>query len=388
MSFSRMYRRVATSSHNAQSFISEKLDDISISPNPNDQDKDPEFGSSPIIKTFYEGKGSTDGYYNWVETPPKQLKEKTARAHDRVAIKLYKVKDHKQNTIAGRTPLKIHAIDIQSPFLVAALKPIVQEAGVFLDKHDIAKFPEPFKPLYFCYNKIFALRDHITKDAVFDSHLGLLTQLMVDLFDKMRLKLRNLRQSQLINFDLAWTYFPKGSIIFCGAGDCERLFRTLETDYMCDREGKRLEITCEHIVFTGATFEWETTTLKIPAFGGNVPITSLPHYPLEFHPNVATLKSRLATRGAKVLDYQGLEYRQYTGLGIGLGEKCKKHNVSCSNHSILCLDTLNSGIISVNSFLCMSRTRITTFSSSLAVVQCGTFMAIKDRWIYDTMQKP
>lgn len=321
-----MFRRATQSGHNAKAFISEKLSDVTISPPSQTQGKDPEFGSNPITKTFYEGKGSGGGCYNWVETPPKQLKEKTQKAYDRVAIKLYKIRDQGQNTIAGRTPLKIHAIDIQSPFLVTALKPFVEEVGVFLDEHDIAKFTEPFKPLYFCYDKIFALGKETTKDNVFESHLTLLTQLIAELFGTTRRKLRNLRESQLINYELAWTYFAKDAILFCGAEDCERLFRVLDTAYCCDSSGKRLEISCKHIVFTGATFEWETTFLKIPAFGGNVPITNLPHYPLEYHPNVEALKARLAIRGTKILDYQGIQYREYTGTGLNDG--CKKYNVS------------------------------------------------------------
>ena len=327
MTVKGMFRRAAATTQNAHTFISEKLDDLSItSSSPTVLEKDPNFGTNPIVKTFYEGKKSNGSYYDWVETPPKQLKEKTARAYDRVAIKVYKVRDPEQNTVAGRTPLKMHSIDIQSPLLVAALKPIVQDVGIFLDEHDIAKFAEPFKPLFFCYDRIMALCDRPDQgDLIFKEHLTLLTQLMKDLFDPMRKKLRNLRQSRLINFRFAWTYFPKGSIIFCGGSDCERLYRVLDTALMCDHNGKRLEIACEHIIFNGMTFEWETTCLTIPAFGGNIPMTSLPHYPLEFHPNAEGLKARLAARGKKVLDYQGLEYREYTGTG--LTEQRKKYNV-------------------------------------------------------------
>ncbi len=322
-----MFRRVTASKHKAQAFISEKLDDMSITLSSQVEEKDSDRGTNPIVKMFYEGKGSGNGQYNWVESPPKQLKDKTVRAYDRVAIKLYKAKDPQQHTVAGRSPLKNHSVDIQSPLLVTALKPIVQEVGVFLDEYDIAKFAEPFKPLYFCYDKIFALRQEATKDVVFQNHLELLTGLMTDLFGTMRKKLRSLRQSQLINYELAWTYFPEGSILFCDAGDCERLFRILGTRYECNQAGKRLEILCEHMVFNGMTFEWATATLEIPAFGGNVPITSLPHYPLEFHREVDALKARVVTRGKKVLDFQGLEYREYAGTG--LGGKCKKYNVSC-----------------------------------------------------------
>ena len=324
MTLKSILRRAANSTQHAQGFLSEKLEDLSpVSV----QDKDPNFGTTPIIKTLYAGKGSFDGQYNWVETPPKQLKEKTAKAYDRVAIKLYKVPDPEQKTIAGRTPLKIHSIEIQSPLLVTALKPIVQEVGMFLDENDTATFVEPFKSLYFCYDRIMSLRNEAIKDVVFNDHLGLLSQLMTDLFDGMNRKLQSLRRSQLINYKLAWTYFPRGSILFCGAEDCERLFRVLDTAYHCDAEGQRLNISCEHIVFNGVTFEWEVTTLKIPAFSGNVPIISLPHYPLKFVSDAESLKTRLAIRGEKILDYQGLEYRHY--IGTGLDDKCKKYNVSC-----------------------------------------------------------
>ena len=89
MTIKGIFRRAAGSAQDAQAFISEKLDDLSITSSLTAQEKDPNFGTNPIVKTFYEGKGSCGGQYNWVETPPKQLKEKTARAYDRVAIKLY-----------------------------------------------------------------------------------------------------------------------------------------------------------------------------------------------------------------------------------------------------------------------------------------------------------
>lgn len=328
MTIKSIFRRAADSTSNAHAFISEKLDDLSVISSSTIQEKDPNFGTTPIIKTLYAGKGSSQGCYNWVETPPKQLKEKTVRAYDRVAIKLYKIKDDEKDTIAGRSPMKTHAIDIQSPLLVSALKPIVEEVGFYLDENDVAKFTEPFKPLFFCYDKILALREQASRDLIFNEHLELLTQLMTDLFGDMRKKLRSLRQSKLINFSLAWTYFPKGSTLFANSGDCERLFRVLDTAYVCDAEGKRLEIMCERMVFTGMTFDWKTAVLKIHAFGGNKPITDLPNYPLEFHADVQGLKKRLTTRGKKVLDYQGLEYREY--IGTGVDDKYKKYNVSNS----------------------------------------------------------
>src|SRR5580700_3791610 len=123
--------------------------------------RDPTFGTNAIVKTFYEGPNSGCGYFNWVETPPKQLKKKVALAYDRVAIKVYKVKDGDKPTISGRTPLKIHMIQIQSPILIDAIKDIVKEENVFLESSEVASFEAPFKPLYFCYDKIMALHRKI-----------------------------------------------------------------------------------------------------------------------------------------------------------------------------------------------------------------------------------
>jgi hypothetical protein len=101
--------------------------------------KDPDFGTSTTIKTFYEGKNSHPNNYNWVETPPKQLNVKIAKANNRVAIKLFKIKDHEQPTMSGKTPLKIHMVELQSALLVSALKGIVKDEDMFLETTEPGK---------------------------------------------------------------------------------------------------------------------------------------------------------------------------------------------------------------------------------------------------------
>ena len=299
----------------------------SPAPTPTAQGKEPTFGTNPVIKTFYEGKGNGCAI-NWVETPPKQLKPKISKAYDRVAIKVYKVKDPEQPTITGRTPLKIHMIEIQSPILVSSLKDVVEQEGVFLEAHETAKFTAPFKPLYFCYDEIITLYKQAGEGTILKEHLHLLTGLMVDLFGDMMAQLKHLRESKLITFNLAWTYFPRDSILYCDAEDCDRLVRVIDTQYQDNGQGRTcLSITSRNIIFNGATFEWAITCLKIPGFGGNLPVTSLPNYPLSFHADPSFLKSKMKARGEKVLDYQGLRYCEYAGTGI-FDCPPKRHNVS------------------------------------------------------------
>ena len=214
--------------------------------------------------------------------------------------------------------------------MVGALKDVLQDEGVFLDAQDVPNFNAPFRPLYFAHRKIFALHDQVKDDVLFREHLTLLTNLMTEMFVGTMLRVRSLRESGLISYKHAWTYFPKGCLVYCNAEDCERVFRVVTTDYQRDLGLGHLSITCQQIVFTGTSFDWTTVELKIPEFKGNVPVTSLPNYPLSFHANVEAVKGRLIARGKKVLDYQGLNYCEYTGTGIVSSDDCKirRHNVS------------------------------------------------------------
>ncbi|KAF4619100.1 hypothetical protein G7Y89_g14746 [Cudoniella acicularis] len=292
------------------------------------QGRDPDFGTSTSIKTFYEGKGSCNGHYNWVETPPKQVSPKVAKANIRVAIKLYKVKDYEQPTLSGKTPLKIHMVEVQSPALVAALKPIVKEADMFLETTEPAKFAAPFKPLFFCYDQIMALQRQTKKDGLLKQHLGLLIEVMEELFGSFMSQLKNLNASGLISYKLAWTYFPKGTMLFCNSKDCERVCRVVSTDYQC-QPYPRLAINCEEIAFDGETFAWKPIVRYNPAFAGNLPVTELANYPLSFHEDPESITERLTIRAIKALDYQELTYCEYTGVAL-LPTQCgvERHNVN------------------------------------------------------------
>jgi hypothetical protein len=293
--------------------------------------KDPTFGVDAVLKTFFEGKNSTANHFEWVETPPKQMSKKAARAQDRVAIKVYKVKDMERPVVAGTFALKFHMLEIQSPVLVAALKDIVKKEDVYLEATEVATFKAPFRPLWFCTEQILALQKNTSDGTVLKDHLSLLLRLMGEIFGGMRTHLKHLQSSGLISFKLAWTYFPKDSIIYSPEKDCERLYKVKDTVIKLDRAGKPvLHIKCKEIRFDGESFVWKDETLEVPYFEGNRPITEMKHYPLSFHPDPQDVKKRLIIRGQKVLEYQGLTYCGYSGLGIYNDDvtENEKHNVS------------------------------------------------------------
>lgn len=74
---------------------------------------------------------------------------------------------------------------------------------------------------------------------------------MTEMFDSLMTRLQNLRESKLVCYDLAWTFFPKDTIVYCGADDCERLCSVISIKYYYHC----LSVKCQEITFTGSKFE-------------------------------------------------------------------------------------------------------------------------------------
>lgn len=290
--------------------------------------KDPGFGAEASIKTLYEGKNSSMSYFDWVDYPPKQLSKSAARAQDRVAIRVYKVKDREKACLGGRFPLKYHQIDVQNPLLVAALEPIVKKEKVHLDVNETATFKEPFRPLWFCQEEIMELHKRTDSNGPLKGYLHLLLRLMDDMFGEMRVKRKHLQSSGLIDFSLAWILFPTGSTVYSYGINSEFLCKVQGTKYIQKSEGNFLLIRTKVMVFTGEEFTWQNKTLAIASFEGNTPVRELEHYPLEHHPEPAQVQKQCIERGRKALDFQGLNYCTYSGIALRTtAEGITKHNV-------------------------------------------------------------
>ncbi|KAM5375180.1 hypothetical protein ACJA88_007845 [Fusarium oxysporum] len=233
--------------------------------------KDPSFGADTVIQTLYEGKNSDPARndWDWQDFPPKQVSKAIAKARDRVAIKVYKIKDIQKGAISNRYPLKYHQVDVQNPLLVSAIEPILKKENLHLDVHDTAVFKEPFRPLW-------------------DS--------------------------------TAYSYGMNSEFIAKVDG----------TEYDTNEGVMQLVLTAKVMAFNGEEFIWRKKSLTINEFAGNKPIRDLRHYPFERHPEKDAIEQRLVSRGRKVLDLQGLTYCSYNGIALHPGESgVEKHNVEC-----------------------------------------------------------
>ncbi|SPQ20659.1 8e91407e-3944-4112-816d-64ed6737502f [Thermothielavioides terrestris] len=293
--------------------------------------KNGELGASVSVKTLYEGPNSRGDVYNWVDYPPKQLTKSAARAQDRVAIKVFKIKDPEKPIISGRFSLRYHMLEVQNPLLVAALGEILEKQDIHLDTSENASFKYPFPELYFGYDDIVAKHRSLGEEE--PTHpllpfLLLLIRLLDDIFADTRAKLKALRAAGLVSFKLAWTLFPRNRTVVSWGNNCELLCKVTSATYESFNGSQVLIILGRVLRFDGRVFLWEDFTIRIDDFGGNRPITELPAYPLELHEAAGDVRTRLTARGRKVLDYQGLTYAHYSGIAIHSSSKAtERHNV-------------------------------------------------------------
>ncbi|KAF5613244.1 TOB3 (member of AAA-ATPase family) [Fusarium subglutinans] len=292
--------------------------------------KDPSFGADTTIQTLYEGKHSdpTRNNWDWQNFPPKQVSKAIARARDRVAIKVYKIKDIQKGAISNRYPLKYHKVDIQNPLLVSAIEPILKKENLHLDVHDNAVFKEPFRPLWFCQDEIRDLYRNTKQDDPLKGYLQLLLRVLDEIFRDLKIKRRNLLDKDLIDFRTAWTLFPRDSTAYSYGMNSEFIAKVDGTEYDTNEGVMQLVLTAKVMAFNGEEFIWRKKSLTINEFAGNKPIRELRHYPFEMHPEKDAIEQRLVSRGRKVLDLQGLAYCSYNGIALHPGESgVEKHNV-------------------------------------------------------------
>ncbi|KAG4279986.1 hypothetical protein FPRO06_11319 [Fusarium proliferatum] len=294
--------------------------------------RDPSFGADTVIQTLYEGKHSDPGRNNWdwQDYPPKQMPTAITKARDRVAIKVYKIKDIQKGAISNRYPLKYHQVDIQNPLLVSAIEPILKKENLHLDVHDIAVFKEPFRPLWFCQDEIRDLYRNTKKEYPLKGYLQLLLRVFDEIFRDLKIKRRNLLDKDLIDFRTVWTLFPRDSTAYSYGMNSEFIAKVDGTEYDTNEGVMQLVLTAKVMAFNGEEFIWRKKSLTINEFAGNKPIRELRHYPFEMHPEKDAIEQRLVSRGRKVLDLQGLTYCSYNGIALHPGESgVEKHNVEC-----------------------------------------------------------
>lgn len=273
-------------------------------------------GIEPEIQTFYEGPEKVKDKVNWVERKPTALPENAKEKYNKVAICVYKKKDRgeKRKNYGGLVTYKFHSIEIQSSVIIAAIKPILAAHGTSIADDTKFDIESPFKDLYFGHSKIIDAERKASPGSEESLHLKLLVQIMDELFGELLPLVTNLHSKGHISFDLLWTLFPKGILVYTKQNTMDRLYQVVSTD-----QSYHFNARVDYVQFNGSYFGVTRTSLNFRPFKGIKPISSLVAYPLGFHSD-KSLETRLLKRGERVLDFQDIRYRGYNNAAIELTE--------------------------------------------------------------------
>ena len=147
-------------------------------------------------------------------------------------------------------------------------------------------------------------------------------------FRDLKIKRHHLLDKGLIDYQIAWTLFPRDSTIYSYGINSEFIAKVDNTEYRRKDGVNELVVNSKVISFNGKRFIWTKKELTIEAFVGNKPSRELRHYPFDMHPDQASIQDHLLARGRKALDLQGLSYCSYSGISLEPGIMgYTKHNV-------------------------------------------------------------
>jgi hypothetical protein len=86
-------------------------------------------------------------------------------------------------------------------------------------------------------------------------------------------------------------------------------------------------IWCSYVVNNGTEFKASTISIKIPSYEKLRDVTSLPAYPLEFHPDKEKILDDLRERGRKYSTFTGVQFKSYRGRDVASNHVRRTENL-------------------------------------------------------------
>ena len=227
-------------------------------------------------------------------------------------------------------------LEIVSRDLWSLLKRTLSSYPYHYFQGDAGSMNSPYEPLILYWDELEkaakeSVADENDNRARLDLRLLLDTilsgsgDLKLDKYFKTR---ESHRDQKSVTFESLWTLFPPGTLIF------SRQFLGQDQVFIVQdnripwppvgRKNVKWTLKCWTYDWDGKVFKRMALELRIDSFEGIKPISSLPFYPLDHHPEPKDLIKRLVERGAKYKRFctakQGSRMFDYKGDVI-LGKK-------------------------------------------------------------------
>jgi len=227
------------------------------------------------------------------------------------AVIVRKKKKHEGN----RKPLKVDSIVVHSPLLKKVLPKLFQGYPDLVIDLDELVFDAPFSPFFHRWEKFEQLRKD-EKDEATKSHLELLYQALALELKPVIQRHKDLIRHKAIDFEILWTLFTPGDLMYSHDNGHDRLYQTADCEYWQDLSGMKFTIRCDMVDWDGEKFGKTIMSEQISKFKGTKQITTLPSYPLQFHPKAEEMKKKCVERGRRFRDLAGTHCKDYKGTAI------------------------------------------------------------------------
>lgn len=280
-----------------------------------------DFGMKLGYKNLYSGKEDKKGRFQWQDTIPEDIGDPVENKETaKWALLVRNVKVYND----PRKVLSIHSIVVQSPLLKKLLAGVLKNyPGVTVGLNRL-EFSGKFEPLIHRWTELQAaiakLGNATEEQRVTKEHANLLHGILVEEFKSLIDTSQDMMSKRVMNFDLLWTLYQPGAMVFSRQDGQETALTLNTTRYGVDSKGTPcFWITGKYIDWDGTKFGTQKLNVCIPIFAGTRTIGSLKAYPIEYHHDAEALRSRLTARGAKAEELAGSNYRAYHGVAWKLG---------------------------------------------------------------------
>jgi hypothetical protein len=289
-------------------------------------------GMKTDLKKLYSGPEDKHGRFQWQDTIPKDIgspAENAETAGYALIARYVKVYNDPRKVLA------LQSILVQSPFLKSILQPCLTGYPGFSSNLKRMELKRPFAPLVHRWDRlkasIAAVGDETEEEKLTKEHATLFLNILTQEFNDTIDQSQDMMAKGVIDFELIWTIFVPGSIVYTRQDGQEVAMKLIKTQLQYRADGSSyLNVQGRSVDWDGTNFGVSKNSVMIPKFDGTRKITSLAAFPLERHPEKDAILKRLLERGRAFENLAGAHYRAYNGNAWGhtYDDKRVKYNVN------------------------------------------------------------
>ncbi|KUM66315.1 hypothetical protein ACN42_g752 [Penicillium freii] len=303
------------------------IDDSTTKPEVKDIQYEPA-GTLCDFRTLYQTNPDAYGKKSWSKNVPIDLPDPVEDAESAQ----YALLVRKKKCYDGRRSLSIHSIRVQSERLKEFLKRALDNYPGVTTNLQRLEIASPFRPFVHRWEAITKLRDE-EQDPTTKAHVDMFYHIMNEELRDVIDRKNDLVAKGVITHDLTWTILEPQDVVLSSTGGTLRAYLLVQSSSEDETSGNDY-LEMEYVGFDGSKFGYKYTGFIIPSFVGTVPITSLPYFPLRYHPEKDTIRESLIARGKKWEAYKGYHFKAYEEPSTGTNSKSRGDNLRDTNHHV------------------------------------------------------